>query len=156
MVRPFLHLLINCYDTSHQNIYVSWMCMHHSCKKSFSKSVTPKGRLSPFIWGKKGVYNPSHFLLCLLSSVQFILSGVSDSLRRHGLQHPRPPTPSPTPGAYSNSRSLSRWCHPTNSPSAVPSFSCLQSYPHQGLFKWVRSLYQVAKVLEFQLQRQSF
>ena len=28
--------------------------------------------------------------------------------------------------------------------------------PHQGLFKWVNSLHQVAKVLEFQLQHQSF
>ena len=27
---------------------------------------------------------------------------------------------------------------------------------HQGLFKWVSSLHQVAKVLEFQLQNQSF
>ena len=27
---------------------------------------------------------------------------------------------------------------------------------HQGLFQWVRSLHQVAKVLEFQLQHQSF
>ena len=29
-------------------------------------------------------------------------------------------------------------------------------YQHQGLFKWVSSLHQVAKVLEFQLQHQSF
>ena len=35
------------------------------------------------------------------------------SLRPHGLQHARPPCPSPTPGVYSNSRPLSRWCHPT-------------------------------------------
>ena len=30
-------------------------------------------------------------------------SVVSDSLRPHGLQHARPPRPSPTPGVYSNS-----------------------------------------------------
>ena len=41
--------------------------------------------------------------------------------------------------------------HPLSSPS--PAF-CLSQ--HQGLFKWVSSLYQVAKVLEFQLQHQSF
>ena len=35
--------------------------------------------------------------------------------------------PSPTPGACSNSCPLSRWCHPTISPSVVP-FSCLQSF----------------------------
>ena len=41
--------------------------------------------------------------------------------------------------------------HPLYSPS--PAFNLSQ---HQGLFKWVRSSYQVAKVLEFQLQHQSF
>ena len=40
------------------------------------------------------------------SSVQFNCSVVSDSLRPHGLQHARPPCPSPTPGVYSNSMSI--------------------------------------------------
>jgi len=59
---------------------------------------------------------------------QFSCSVVSDSLRPHGLQHTRPPCPSPTPGVYSNSCPLSRWGHPTTSSSVVP-FSCLQSFP---------------------------
>ena len=42
--------------------------------------------------------------------------------------------------------------HPLLSPSP-PTFNLFQ---HQGLFKWVSSLQQVAKVLEFQLQHQSF
>ena len=42
--------------------------------------------------------------------------------------------------------------HPLSSPSP-PAFNLSQ---HQGLFKWVSSLHQVAKVLEFQLQHQSF
>ena len=46
------------------------------------------------------------------SSVQFSCSVVSDSLRPHGLQDARAPCPSPTPGAWSNSCPLSRWCHP--------------------------------------------
>ena len=37
------------------------------------------------------------------SSVQFSCLVMSDSLQTHGLQHSRPPCPSPTPGAYSNS-----------------------------------------------------
>ena len=37
------------------------------------------------------------------SSVQFSCSVVSQSLQLHGLQHIRPPCPSPTPRAYSNS-----------------------------------------------------
>ena len=46
-------------------------------------------------------------------SVKFNHSVMSDSLWSHGLQHTRPPCPSPTSRAYSNSRSLSQWCHPT-------------------------------------------
>ena len=57
---------------------------------------------------------------------------MSDSLWPHGLQHTRLPCPSPVTGAYSNSCPLSRWCHPTISPSVVP-FSCLQSFPASGL-----------------------
>ena len=41
-------------------------------------------------------------------SVQFSRSVMSDSLRSHGLQHTRPPCPSPTPGVYPNSCPLSR------------------------------------------------
>ena len=53
------------------------------------------------------------------NAVQFSRSVVSDSLRPHGLQHARPPCPSPIPGAYSNSCPLSRWCHPTISSSVL-------------------------------------
>ena len=41
--------------------------------------------------------------------------------------------------------------HPLSSPSPALNLS-----QHQGLFKWVSSLHQVAKVLEFQLQHQFF
>ena len=68
------------------------------------------------------------------SSVQFSRSVVSDSLWPHGLQHARPPCPSPTPGAYSNSCPSSRWCHPTISSSVIPFSSCLQSFPASGSF----------------------
>ena len=40
-------------------------------------------------------------------SVQFSCSVVSDSLQPYGLQHARPPCPSPNPGVYSNSCPLS-------------------------------------------------
>ena len=71
-----------------------------------------------------------------LSSAQFSHSVISDSLWPHGLQHTRLPCPSPTPGVYSNSCPLSRWCHPTSHPlsSPSPAFSLSQ---HQGLFQWV-------------------
>ena len=69
------------------------------------------------------------------SSVQFSHSVVSDSLRPHGLQHDRPPCPSPTPRAYSNSCPLSWWCHPTISSSVIPFSSLLQSFPASGSFQ---------------------
>ena len=59
---------------------------------------------------------------------------MSNSLWPLGLQHTRPPCPSPTPGVYSNSYPLSRWCHPTISSSVIP-FSCPQSFPASGSFQ---------------------
>ena len=62
----------------------------------------------------------------------FSHSVMFDSLQPHGLQHARPPCPSPSPWACSNSCPLSRCCHPSISSSVVP--LCLQSSQHQGLF----------------------
>ena len=65
----------------------------------------------------------------------------------------RPPCPSLTPRVYPNSCPLSWWCHQTISSPSLPTFNLSQ---HQGLFQWFSSVHQVAKVLEFQLQYQSF
>ena len=56
------------------------------------------------------------------------------TLQSYGLQHARPPCPSPTPGAYSDSCPLSQWCHPAISSSVVPFSSCLQTFPASGSF----------------------
>ena len=69
-----------------------------------------------------------------ICSIQFSHSVVADSLWPHGLQHARPPCPSPIPGVYSNSCPLSQWCHPTVSSSVVPFSSCLQSFTASGSF----------------------
>ena len=76
------------------------------------------------------------FWCLLFSSVQFnsVLQSCP-TLQPHGLQHARPPCPSPTPGVYSNSSPLSWWCHPTISSSVVPFSSCLQSFPALGAFQ---------------------
>ena len=88
--------------------------------------------------------------------VQFSCLVVSNSLQPHGLQHARLPCPSPTPRVSSNSCPSHRWCHPTISSSVVPFSSHLQPFPASGSFQIVGFSYQVAKVLEFQLQHQSF
>ena len=59
---------------------------------------------------------------------------MSDSLQPYVLQHSRPPCPSPSPRACSNSCPLSQWCHPTISCSVVPFSSHLQSFPASGSF----------------------
>ena len=85
-------------------------------------------------------------------SVQFSCSVGSNSLWPLGLQHARLPCPSPTPGACSNSvhhiSDAIQLSHPLSSPSP-PAFNLSQ---HQGLFQWVGSSHQVAKVLEFHPQ----
>ena len=71
-------------------------------------------------------------------------------------QHARLSCPLLSPRVCSDSCLLSWWCHqpphPLSSPSP-PTFSLSQC---QGLFQWVGSSHQVAKVLELHLQHQSF
>ena len=61
-------------------------------------------------------------------------SVMSNSLQPHGLQHPRPPCSSPTPGVYSNSCPLSQWCHPAISASDALFSFCPWSFPASGSF----------------------
>ena len=68
-----------------------------------------------------------------MSSVQFRHSVMSDYLWPHELQHDRPPCPSLTPQACSDSSPLSWWCHSTISSSVIP-FSPFQSFPASGSF----------------------
>ena len=51
----------------------------------------------------------------------------------------RVPSPSPNPGACSNSSPASWWCHPTISSSFIPFSSCLQYFPASGSFlgSWI-------------------
>ena len=81
---------------------------------------------------------------------------MSNSLLPHESQHVRPPCPSPAPGVYPNSCASSWWCYPAISSSVVPSPPAPSPCRHQGLFQWVNSSHEVAKVLMFQLQHQSF
>ena len=73
---------------------------------------------------------------------------MSDSLRPHELQHARPPCPSPTPGVHSHSRPVGDAIQPSH-PLSSPSPPAPSSSQHQGLFQWVNSLLEVAKVLSF-------
>ena len=106
---------------------------------------------------------PSGLLLMTLSwvgsrgqSLLFDHSVMSDSLQPHGLQHASLPCPSLSPRACSNSCPQSRCAIQPSHPLSSPSPPALNLSQHQGLFQWVSSSHQVVKVLELQLQHQSF
>ena len=103
------------------------------------------------MWGDS-VIPSSNYVASVSYTVQFSSvthSVVSNSLKTHGLQHIRPPCPSPTPKASPNSCPSSRWCHPTISSSVVPFFSCPQPFLASGSFLMSQffSNESVAKVL---------
>ena len=109
-------------------------------KNTMWRNIYCKGH-HPFIYHcelKRCLEGYFHFyMLSSFLSVQFrsSCSVVSDSLRPHVLQHTRLPCPSPTTRVYSNSCSLSQWCHPTISSSVVSFFSCPQSFVAWGFFQ---------------------
>ena len=82
-----------------------------------------------YIFERNRTRNYSFLLLLLFSH-----RDLSGSLGSYGLQHARRSCPSLFPGLFSNSCSLSQWCHPTISSSAVLFSSCLQSFPAAGSF----------------------
>ena len=97
-----------------------------------------------FSWAQKSLHmvNCSHEIkrylllgrkaMTNLSSVTQSCLTLCDSM---DCSTPRPPSPSPTPGVYSDSCPLSRWCHPTISSSVVAFSSCPQSLPASGSFQ---------------------
>ena len=123
---------------------------------SFLQEILPTQWFNPgLLHCRQFPYYQSHYGSDLISiSVQFSGSVVSDSLWPYGLQHARFPCQSPTLEACSNScPSVSdtiQPSHPLSSPPS-PAFNLSQ---RQGLFQWVGSSHQVAKVLE--LQHHSF
>ena len=102
--------------------------LNHCCLRvNFISLIHPQRRLL-------GDWLYLHHVHRSVQSVQFSHSVASDSLWPHGLQHARPPCPSPTPRVYSNSCPLSWWCQQTISSSVIPFFR-LQSFPASGSFQ---------------------
>ena len=93
-----------------------------------------------------------------ISSVQFssVAQSCPNSLQPHESQHTRPPCPSPTPRVYqTHVHRVGDAIQPSH-PLLSPSPPAPNPSQHQGLFQWVNSLHEMAKVLEFQPQHQSF
>ena len=130
--------------------WLQWMSTFWNCGKSM-RNKEPSG-----IYPLKYLFHSDQAFRGF-STVQFSRSVMSDSLRPHESQHARHPCPSPTPIVHANSRPSIWWCHPAISSSIVPFSSCPQPLPASGSFPiWVNSSHEVARVLEFQLQHQSF
>ena len=126
----------------------SWLCNFMSCM-SWVKSFKFSDLQFLYLWCEKGRNN----WLTLFCSVSQLCPTLCD------------PKDCSTPGFPVHSQLLEltqthghrvsdaiQPFHPLLSPSP-PAFSLSQ---HQGLFQWVNSSQQVAKVLEFQLQHQPF
>ena len=85
-------------------------------------------------WSKITQWHSTKNNKLICSSVKFSRSVMFSSLQPHGLQHTRPPCPSPIPRVNPNSCPLSQWCHPTISSSVVTFSYCPQSFPASGSF----------------------
>ena len=72
--------------------------------------------------------------VCVCVCIYISCCSVAYSLPPHGQQHTRIPSPSLSPGVFSNSCPLSWWCHSTISSSVTPFSSCPQSFPAFGSF----------------------
>ena len=110
--------------------WLTSLCPPVSEKFHFSQNTFPKPSPIAMVPGILYFSYCNYYYLLLL----FSCSIVPSSLRPHGLQHTRPPCPSPFPRACSNSCPLSWWCHTTISSSVVPFSSCLQSCPASEYF----------------------
>ena len=103
---------------------------YHVFPKKSGKPLIDSGVLVKYwVCGWKCVQFEWRFIAQFSSVTQWCLT-----LWSHKLQHARPPYPSPTPGAFSNSCPSSWWCHPTISSSVIIFSSHLQSFPASESF----------------------
>ena len=135
---------------------LEWVVMPSSRGSSQPKNWTHVSYVSCFKGGFFTTNATWEALILWFSSVHFSCSVMSDSLQPHGLQYARLPRPSPTPGAYSSSRPLSQWCHPTISSCVVPFSFHLQSFPGSGSFPMSQFFASGGQSIECQLQHQCF
>ena len=115
LLRTLLNFLEYCF------CFMVWYTGHEACG-----ILPPRQGSNPHLqlwkvksWPLDCLGSPHDYLLIILdflppaynriiSSIQFSRLVMSDSLRPHESQHPRPPCPSPTPGFHSDSRPSSQ------------------------------------------------
>ena len=139
-----------------QERIVKWVALPSSRGSSWLSDQTQVSCVSCIasrFFTTESLGKPTYVYVCayIYISVQFSYSIMSDSLQLHGLQHSRLPVhhqlPEPT---QTHIHRISDAIQPfhlllSRSPPA------LNLSQHQGLFQWVGSSNQVAKLLKFQL-----
>ena len=90
------------------------------------------GSPSSDTWGTNPLYSPNS--ISLRDTHCCSVTKSYQTLKPHGLQHARLPSPLLSPAVWSSLCLLSRWCHPAISSSVAPFSSCLQSFPASGSF----------------------
>ena len=151
--------------------YKAWQNTHAPMESAVANQYTDKewciwffrlsyagdrAKIIIFSWKKSGKQSSQNVSNNYFWFSQFNCSVMSDCWQPHGLQYTSLPCPSATPGACSNSYPSSLCCHPTSHPLSSPSPPAFNLSQHQVFFPWFSSSHQVAKVLELQLQHQSF
>ena len=115
-------------------------------------SYVPRLLIHKFKWKAQNMNVTGKYRSWMLLFSCLVVSG---SLWPRGLQYARLPCPLSSPRACLTHvhwvRDAIQPSHPLSSPSSAFNLS-----QHQGLFKWLSSSHQVAKVLKIQLQHQSF
>ena len=120
--------------------FLTWFKFHDQSKSTIANTLNSLGQIS----------------ICVLFFLLFRRPVESNSLQPHGLQHTRPSCPSPSPRVCQSSCSLHQWCHTAISSSDALFSFCPQSFPASGTFPMSQCLHQMIKILELQLQHQSF
>ena len=119
----------------------------------YSLPLRHQGSLINFFFSENLVTSQYYLFVFIL---QFIHSVLSNSLSSMNCSTPGFPVHHQLPELVQTCVHLVREAIQSSQPLSSPSLPGINLFEHQGLFQWVSFSHQVAKVLEFQLQHQSF
>ena len=107
-----------------------YIWVSEECVLLLLNEIFYKCQLYPVDWWSWVHLYPSLLIFCLLGLLLlfFTCPVLSDSLWPHGLQHARPPCPSPSPKVWPSSCSLHWWYYPAISSSDASVFPSIRDF----------------------------